>query len=85
MLLSRNFENVIKGAYRWLSERYKAGDRIYLFGASTISWLPANSILTYILLHSGFSRGAYQVRVLAGMIEKVLSIFAIVAAIFLFA
>ncbi|KAK1231283.1 hypothetical protein PQX77_005598 [Marasmius sp. AFHP31] len=37
-------------AYRWLSENYREGDRIFLFG---------------------FSRGAYQVRVLSAMIEKV--------------
>ncbi|KAJ8468346.1 hypothetical protein ONZ45_g17276 [Pleurotus djamor] len=35
-------------AYKWLSENYQPGDRIFLFG---------------------FSRGAYQVRVIAGMIE----------------
>ncbi|KZP29594.1 hypothetical protein FIBSPDRAFT_727289 [Athelia psychrophila] len=45
-----NFEKVIIAAYRWLSERYESGDRIFLFG---------------------FSRGAYQMRVLAAMIEKV--------------
>ncbi|RDB25592.1 hypothetical protein Hypma_006109 [Hypsizygus marmoreus] len=50
MAIAWNFEKVVKGAYRWLSDHYKTGDRIYLFG---------------------FSRGAYQVRALAGMIEKV--------------
>ncbi|TFK31276.1 hypothetical protein BDQ12DRAFT_619143 [Crucibulum laeve] len=40
----------VLAAYRWLSENYQPGDRIYFFG---------------------FSRGAFQVRVLAGMIEKV--------------
>ncbi|KAF9060378.1 WD40-repeat-containing domain protein [Rhodocollybia butyracea] len=44
------FENILLDAYRWLSEIYEDGDRIFLFG---------------------FSRGAYQVRALAGMIEKV--------------
>ncbi|KAE9384653.1 WD40 repeat-like protein [Gymnopus androsaceus JB14] len=44
------FETILLDAYRWLSEMYRPGDRIYLFG---------------------FSRGAYQVRALAGMIEKV--------------
>ncbi|KZP06946.1 hypothetical protein FIBSPDRAFT_841671 [Athelia psychrophila] len=48
--VARNFEKVILAAYRWLSERYKPGDRIFLFG---------------------FSRGAYQMRVLAAMIAKV--------------
>ncbi|KAK1218210.1 hypothetical protein PQX77_019111 [Marasmius sp. AFHP31] len=41
------FEKRIMEAYRWLSENYKKGDRIFLFG---------------------FSRGAYQVRVLSAMI-----------------
>ncbi|KAJ8496000.1 hypothetical protein ONZ45_g12631 [Pleurotus djamor] len=45
-----NFEQIILAAYKWLSENYLPGDRIFLFG---------------------FSRGAYQVRVIAGMIEKV--------------
>ncbi|KZP10451.1 hypothetical protein FIBSPDRAFT_216725 [Athelia psychrophila] len=45
-----NFETVLIGAYRWLSDQYQEGDRIFLFG---------------------FSRGAYQVRALAGMIEKI--------------
>ncbi|KZP29544.1 hypothetical protein FIBSPDRAFT_727476 [Athelia psychrophila] len=50
LAIAWNFEKVIMAAYRWLSERYKPGDRIFLFG---------------------FSRGAYQMRVLAAMIEKV--------------
>ncbi|KAJ8486861.1 hypothetical protein ONZ45_g14526 [Pleurotus djamor] len=45
-----NFEKIIHAAYKWLSENYKPGNRIFLFG---------------------FSRGAYQVRMIAGMIEKV--------------
>ncbi|KAJ8482199.1 hypothetical protein ONZ45_g15035 [Pleurotus djamor] len=45
-----NFERIIHAAYKWLSENYRRGDRIFLFG---------------------FSRGAYQVRVIAGMIERV--------------
>ncbi|KAJ8469873.1 hypothetical protein ONZ45_g16744 [Pleurotus djamor] len=49
-MLSRNFERIIHAAYKWLSENYQPGDRIFLFG---------------------FSRGAYQVRVIAGMIELV--------------
>ncbi|KAG2137498.1 hypothetical protein DEU56DRAFT_736745 [Suillus clintonianus] len=42
-------KNIIH-AYKWLSDRYKDGDKIFLFG---------------------FSRGAYQVRALAGMIHEV--------------
>ncbi|KAJ7785330.1 hypothetical protein DFH07DRAFT_907963, partial [Mycena maculata] len=45
-----NFKDIILKAYRWLSQTYKPGDKIYFFG---------------------FSRGAYQVRTLAGMIETV--------------
>ncbi|KAJ8490190.1 hypothetical protein ONZ45_g13289 [Pleurotus djamor] len=48
-----NFEKIVHAAYKWLSENYEPGDRIFLFG---------------------FSRGAYQVRVIAGMIEKVLQV-----------
>ncbi|KAG9097225.1 hypothetical protein FS749_006776 [Ceratobasidium sp. UAMH 11750] len=44
----------IMTAYRWLSDHYQPGDRIFLFG---------------------FSRGAYQVRALAGMIATVGLIF----------
>ncbi|KAJ7503219.1 hypothetical protein B0H11DRAFT_1853386, partial [Mycena galericulata] len=46
-----NFKDIILKAYRWLSQAYKPGDKIYFF--------------------AGFSRGAYQVRTLAGMIETV--------------
>jgi uncharacterized protein (DUF2235 family) len=28
----RNFEKVIKAAYRWLCVEYQEGDRIFLFG-----------------------------------------------------
>ncbi|KAJ8474558.1 hypothetical protein ONZ45_g15908 [Pleurotus djamor] len=45
-----NFEKIVHAAYKWLSENYQKGDRIFLFG---------------------FSRGAYQARVIAGMIETV--------------
>ncbi|KAF8531973.1 hypothetical protein JB92DRAFT_2845839 [Gautieria morchelliformis] len=48
--IARKFEKIVIAAYRWLSQNYQDGDRIYLFG---------------------FSRGAYQVRALAGMIHKV--------------
>ncbi|KAF9068783.1 WD40-repeat-containing domain protein [Rhodocollybia butyracea] len=49
LALALRFEKILLDAYRWLSEMYVDGDRIFLFG---------------------FSRGAYQVRALAGMIEK---------------
>ncbi|KAF8532001.1 hypothetical protein JB92DRAFT_3080805 [Gautieria morchelliformis] len=49
LAIAWNFEKIVIAAYRWLSQNYQDGDRIYLFG---------------------FSRGAYQVRALAGMIHK---------------
>ncbi|KAG2096074.1 uncharacterized protein F5147DRAFT_584212 [Suillus discolor] len=45
-----NISQTIMDAYRWLSDQYSDGDKIFLFG---------------------FSRGAYQVRALAGMIHEV--------------
>ncbi|KAF8489057.1 hypothetical protein JB92DRAFT_3148147 [Gautieria morchelliformis] len=50
LAIAWNFKKIVIAAYRWLSQNYRDGDRIYLFG---------------------FSRGAYQVRALAGMIHKV--------------
>ncbi|KAG2144051.1 hypothetical protein BD769DRAFT_1348056 [Suillus cothurnatus] len=45
-----NIRKTIIDAYRWLSDKYHPGNKIFLFG---------------------FSRGAYQVRALAGMIHEV--------------
>ncbi|KAH7927177.1 hypothetical protein BV22DRAFT_1007450 [Leucogyrophana mollusca] len=50
LAIAWNMEKIIMKAYRWLSDVYKDGDKIYLFG---------------------FSRGAYLVRALAGMIHEV--------------
>ncbi|KAJ7223530.1 hypothetical protein GGX14DRAFT_352176, partial [Mycena pura] len=50
LAFARNFKDIILQAYKWLSQMYQAGDKIFIFG---------------------FSRGAYQARALAGMIEKV--------------
>ncbi|KAJ6551275.1 hypothetical protein B0H19DRAFT_950644, partial [Mycena capillaripes] len=50
-----NFKDIILKAYRWLSQTYMPGDKIFLFGERV----------------SGFSRGAYQVRTLAAMIQRV--------------
>ena len=63
----RNFEKLVIGAYRWLSENYLPGDRIFLFGQYQFIqlWLYTYSVF------SGFSRGAYQVRVLSAMIATV--------------
>ena len=66
-IYTRNLKKIIN-AYQWLSENYKDGDRIFLFGKYRT--------LPCILIHTssgclGFSRGAYQVRIIAGMITKV--------------
>ncbi|KAI9459365.1 hypothetical protein HD554DRAFT_2029278 [Boletus coccyginus] len=50
MAIGRNLHKVIMASYRWLSDNYKDGDKVFLFG---------------------YSRGAYQVRALAGMIARV--------------
>ena len=63
----RNAEKNVKAAYTWLVERYRKGDRIYLFGASTLHSALAEG--NYPLV--GFSRGAYQVRALASVIHEV--------------
>ena len=61
----RNFEWTILAAYQWLSDNYQSGDCIYLFG-----------ILEHYIINPerclGFSCGAYQVRVLSAMMDKVL-------------
>ena len=59
----------MKNAYSWLAETYREGDRIYLFGASSLSFVLVddNSML------AGFSRGAYQVRALGSMIHEVMT------------
>jgi len=33
-LVYRDFERTVLGVYRWLSDSYEDGDRIFLFGAS---------------------------------------------------
>ena len=63
----RKFERTILAAYRWLSDNYQSGDCIYLFGAFEKFDLHLFGAKRYL----GFSRGAYQVRVLSAMIDKV--------------
>lgn len=65
---SRNLEKVIIGAYRWLSDTYRPGDQIFLFGTYQLAW---NIALIGDIPEIGFSRGAYQVRALAAMIHRV--------------
>jgi uncharacterized protein (DUF2235 family) len=55
------------GAYRWLSDTYHPGDKIFLFGKFL-----GPCVHSFVLnVMPGFSRGAYQVRALAGMIHEV--------------
>ncbi|EDR04472.1 uncharacterized protein LACBIDRAFT_304572 [Laccaria bicolor S238N-H82] len=68
LAIAWNFERTVLGAYRWLSDNYEPGDCIFLFGA----------LEQYVICLSvdaegstGFSRGAFQVRVLSAMIDKV--------------
>jgi len=63
----RNFERTILAAYWWLSDNYEQGDCIFLFGKLEQYVICTWSMLRYL----GFSRGAYQVRVLSAMIDKV--------------
>ena len=63
----RDFERSVLGAYRWLSDNYEDGDCIFLFGV-TEYFIYHQPVLNNL---SGFSRGAYQVRVLSAMIDKV--------------
>ena len=73
----RNFEQTVLGAYRWLSDNYERGDCIYLFGA-------LEQYVTYMSVNAegftGFSRGAFQVRVLSAMIDKVCYVLRALAA-----
>ena len=66
------------GAYRWLSDNYERGDCIFLFGA-------LEHCATYLSVDAegsstGFSRGAFQVRVLSAMIDKVCYVLRALAA-----
>ncbi|KAJ7476102.1 hypothetical protein FB451DRAFT_1034201 [Mycena latifolia] len=65
LAIAWNFEQQVQDAYRWLADNYQPGDKIYLFGTSLHPcWVHTSDKFV------GFSRGAYQVRALAGMIEK---------------
>lgn len=53
-------------SYRWLSDNYRDGDSVFLFGES-FHLIVMKLHISYLRL-PGLSRGAYQVRALAGMI-----------------
>jgi uncharacterized protein (DUF2235 family) len=59
---------VIRG-YWWLVNKYGSHDRIFLFGE--YFRLIYFTLVDGVFVRSGFSRGAYGARVIAGMIEKV--------------
>jgi len=64
----RDFERIVLEAYEWLLDNYEPGDCIFLFGA--LDWhMKCTSVVPEG--HIGFSRGAFQVRVLSAMIDKV--------------
>ena len=65
---SRDFEKIVLGAYRWLSDNYEEDDCIFLFGPSKYMLSIYSSLRNDT---SGFSRGAFQVRVLSAMIYEV--------------
>ena len=65
--LFRDFERTVLAAYRWLLDSYEEGDCIFLFGMLEQS---LGSVVSEEW-RLGFSRGAYQVRVLSAMIDKV--------------
>jgi uncharacterized protein (DUF2235 family) len=59
---------VVRG-YRWLVKKYEKRDRIFLFGEYLR--LIYFTLVDGVFPRSGFSRGAYEARVISGMIEKV--------------
>ncbi|EIM79573.1 uncharacterized protein STEHIDRAFT_44268, partial [Stereum hirsutum FP-91666 SS1] len=65
LMIAWNYERIIQEAYLWLSENYRDGDRIFLFGM-----LGSHFVLRVELIFR-FSRGAYQVRCLSAMIDTV--------------
>lgn len=68
----RDEKKVTTNAYEWLSDNYEPGDRIFLFGETcALSWIICP---THRYMLVGFSRGAYKVRVIAGMIHMVCSV-----------
>ena len=66
----RHHKRITLSAYQWLSENYLQSDRVYLFGRRMIILLDYGYPLTPTLF-PGFSRGAYQVRIISGMIKTV--------------
>ena len=75
----RKFERTVLGAYRWLSDNYERGDCIFLFGALE-QYVTSNMSVDAEGSNTGFSRGAFQVRVLSAMIDKVCYVLRALAA-----
>lgn len=57
------------GGYKFLMENFRPGDKVCLFGE-----LHAISLELDAYSNSGFSRGAYTARALAGMLHKVIRV-----------
>ena len=73
VLLPSNFQSNLLSGYRFLSDKYEKGDQIFLLGKSFLHWRSEHwRDWLWFQTFSGFSRGAYQARVLAAMITKVL-------------
>lgn len=64
-----NVEKIVIKAYCWLADNHSEGDQIFLFG----NWTSYRDVFITNTYFIGFSRGAYQVRVLSAMIHKVTS------------
>ncbi|KAJ2912272.1 hypothetical protein MD484_g8142, partial [Candolleomyces efflorescens] len=68
--LGWTLKKALQSAYKWLSDNYKEGDRIFLFGTS-ISSAQVPSGQSDLTRYTGFSRGAMQARILSDMIHKI--------------
>ena len=70
LYLISTFDERVTGAYKWLSNIFEFGDRIFIYGM-----LPFHPCCCGVRdddkFYLGFSRGAYQARTLASMIHKV--------------
>ncbi|KAJ7900848.1 hypothetical protein B0H13DRAFT_1883251 [Mycena leptocephala] len=65
LAIAWNFDRAVLAGYRWLSNHYRPGDRIFLFGTT-----PLTLVQLELNQASRFSCGTYQVRALAAMIDK---------------
>jgi uncharacterized protein (DUF2235 family) len=66
-VFSNGLTGGVERSYVFQCDTFRLGDRIYLLGSHFLKF-SANILLRVL---TGFSRGGYWVRVLAGMVEKV--------------